>query len=241
MVRTPVAIRNSGGTSLVELLVVVLIMSFVSAAAVGLLLNASSTGQKLDNRSDLMDNTRRSLERITRVVRMGKGITAGCTSSTLVVQLPKFNSSGFPMYDAVSNSQCLETHTFAVTADPTNNGEFLLTWWKAAGIPIANPQNPMANQDQGSAGNPIVLLKGITPVLAGGVPQVFLYVDKTNPGAPTSTPDATKLSDYTGVIVNLEVNSHNNSSQDAQGNWRKSAALAYKTEVFLRNNSTVAQ
>lgn len=233
--------RNCSGANLVELLVVVVIMSFVSAAAFGMLTTTMASQIKLQNKADSLDSARKVIERVGRVIRMGREITdsdpdfGACSGTNLVVCLPKFDDNGFPYSTAPGGPEALETHRFNISADPNNAGEFILTWTKKAGpvVPAsANPAKALLNTNLG----PQVLLSGIVAPANG---EVFRYIDRTNPGAAPTLDPSGNLDNFTGISVELEVVEHRNSSRDNQGNWRKPAVLSYKSEVFMRNNNFV--
>lgn len=229
--------RNSSGASLVELLVVVLVMSFVAVAAFGMLTTTMASQLKLQNKADSLDSARKTIERMGRTVRMGRQITndpdfGNVGPTNLIVAVPKFSDTGFP-YE-VANVPAMEVHQFQVIADPNNAGEFMIQWNKKAGPAVpasALPQKAMLNTNQG----PQVLVSGIVAPANG---NCFRYINRTNPGAaPEPTPTGT-MTDYTGVEIQLEAIEHRNSTRDTlSGNWRKPAVLAYKSEVFMRNNT----
>jgi hypothetical protein len=126
----------------------------------------------------------------------------------------------------------VETHVYMVKQDPNNAGEYQLEWCSFPGYPVTG-YLPAAHSMQ-----PQVLLKGIVGPLKNGTPQVFQFIDKTDPtGTPrdTITPGPAYVANYTGVVVNLEIRSHAESNVH-----RKDLSvqpIAFKTEIFLRNNA----
>lgn len=227
--------RNTVGSSLIELLIAIVIMGFVGTAVFGLLTTTMAAQQKLQNKCDSIDAAKISIDRISKIIRMGRVLGAASTNMTLIVQCPKFSDSGFPYTDPALGD-VYETHTFTVTADPQTQGEYILTWSKDSGPDVpASAVNPFINTDQG----PSVLLKGIIGPTWGNTPQIFQYIDRTNPSVAQDTP-AGNLANYTGVIANLEIIKHDASAAIGQG-YPKSASFAYKTEVFMRNNNSITQ
>lgn len=227
--------RRISGSSLVELLITVVVMGFVGSAVFGLLTSTMAAQQKLQNKCDSIDAAKVSIDRIAKVVRMGRVLGSTSDNMNLIVQCPKFSDSGFP-YSDPAVGDVYETHTFSIIPDADNAGEYVLTWRKDSGIDVpASATNPFINTDQGTS----VLLKGIVGPTWGNLPQVFQYVDRNNPANPQNTP-AGDVSTYTGVIANLEIIKHNASAATGQS-YQKSSSFAYKTEVFMRNNNSITQ
>lgn len=229
--------RSNCGSGLVELLISVVVMGFVSAAIFGLLTSTMAANQKLLNKCDSIDESKKSIDRLTRVVRMGR-VVAGTSSNTkLIIQSPKFSDDGYPYRDASTGNDALETHSFTVLPDPSGAaGEYVLQWSKDPGPAVpASSVNPLINSAQG----PSVLLKGIVGPLNNGNLQIFQYIDRNNPSTPQNSPVADS-SNYTGVIMNLEIFKHD-ASAAIQNKYKKTTSFAYKTEVFLRNNNSITQ
>ncbi|MBX9571110.1 MAG: prepilin-type N-terminal cleavage/methylation domain-containing protein [Candidatus Obscuribacterales bacterium] len=67
-------ISRAKGFTLVELLVVVLVMSFISAAAFGMMTAVMTQGNSLSNKCDTIDSIRNAMEKFGRDVRMGRSI-----------------------------------------------------------------------------------------------------------------------------------------------------------------------
>jgi type II secretory pathway pseudopilin PulG len=161
-------------------------------------------------------------------------------NNCLICQVPVFDANGFPLgippgYKSPGSSvvanptttgTVVQTYIYRVLPDPANPGEFLL---QVAVIP---------GYGQPAAGPPRTLAKAIVGPInpATGQPRIFQYIDRVNPTNPPvdgipagGTPPA---ANYSGVIVNLEINSHQSSVNQAD-----SKPLALKSEVYLRNNS----
>ncbi|MBX9685979.1 MAG: prepilin-type N-terminal cleavage/methylation domain-containing protein [Candidatus Obscuribacterales bacterium] len=182
------------------------------------------------------------------------------SSSTLIVQRPIFDITagsanfGYPLVikgtqgnPALGRSTCnVTTDIYRVVADPQNAGEYLLQWAQLPGLAMTG----YTRQQIG----PITLVKGIIGPLpgngGGGVPAVFSYLLK--PGIPTANPgasrtpgdgltpalDSTNISNFSGVNVNVEVNTHINSGRAGSNNaYIKTSTLAFKQSMYLRNNS----
>lgn len=226
-------VHGESGASLVELLVVTLVMSFVAAAAFGMITTTMGAQIKLQNRCDSLDAGRKALERMGKVMRMGRQFGPGCNATTMIIQVPKFDDNGFPYW---IGAEALETHTFSVVPDPAVNGEFMLQWTKDSGIAVPASTNPAKSTINTSFLTPQILVKGIISPANG---QIFRYLNRLDPNNPQSSIVGNN-SDYTGATINLEVREHSNSSQDASGNWRKSVVFPYKTEIFMRNNSNMS-
>lgn len=228
------SIRTKSGASLVELLVVTLVMSFVAAAAFGMITSTMGAQIKLQNRCDSLDAGRKALERMGRVMRMGRQFGAGCSSSRMVIQVPKFDDNGFPYM--VAGNDALETHTFEVVPDTANQGEFILQWTKDAGPAVPASADPAKGTLNTSFLIPQPLVKGIISPANGAA---FAYINRLDPANPT-TSIVGNNADFTGATVSLEVREHSNSSQETNGNWRKSVVFPYKTEIFMRNNANMS-
>lgn len=230
-----IAMRNSVGSSLIELLIAVVIMGFVGTAVFGLLTTTMAAQQKLQNKCDSIDAAKQSIDRITKIVRMGRVLDPASNNMNLIVQCPKFSDTGYP-YSDPTIGDVFETHTFRILPDPETPGEYMLTWRKDSGVDVPpSAADPFINADQG----PSVLLKGIIGPNWGAGPQVFQFVDRTNPDTPQNVIMGS-ASNYTGVIANLEIIKHNASAAIGQ-NYPKSSSFAYKTEVFMRNNNSITQ
>ena len=225
--------RSQGGVSLVELLIVVLVMGFVSTAALGMLTVTMSSQIKLENKCDSLESARKAIERIGRVIRMGRSFGPGCDANTLVVIVPKFDDNGFPY-----GAGFFETHTFDV-ADTDGDGEFTLTWDKNPGANVPASTDPA----KGFINTPLnqIIVTGIVSPANG---NAFAYVNRTTPATPTTDMNAAiaagaASADFTGCTVNFEVIDHKNSANIA-GQWKNPVTIAYKTEVFLRNNANLS-
>lgn len=160
---------------------------------------------------------------------------------TLVVQVPIFDPNGFPTAippftgspasDRVQDN--VETHIYRVIPDPSIPGEWIMQWARIPGMAAAG----YVPADEQTA--PQTICTGIVGPMQGGQPCVFQYIDKTD---ATGTPQnvipngGREIAAFSGLIVNLELTHHQNSSQVA-GTWKAPGVLALKTEVFLRNNS----
>lgn len=162
-------------------------------------------------------------------------------SQTLIVQVPIFDANGFPTaIPAFSGSPAsaqvqdnVETHVYRVLPDPQRTGEWIVQWAKFPGMAAAG-YVPSTAQSQ-----PQTVCTGIIGPLQNGTPCVFQYIDKTDAsGTPQNTiPNGGRdIAAFSGLIINLELTHHQNSSQIA-GTWKQPGVLALKTEVFLRNNS----
>ncbi len=164
------------------------------------------------------------------------------SNTTLVVQVPVFDTDGWPgaipqnlLPVGMQTQANVETHIYRVVADPDNPGEWLLQWTKVPGASVpgydAAGLRPSASQ---------TLASGIVGPLnpATGQPRIFQYLDKLDATgtARDNIADPQNMVNYSGVMVNLEIRQHRDTSQ-VSGKFVKTSVLALKTEIFLRNNS----
>lgn len=168
----------------------------------------------------------------------GDGTTNG--NNCLICQVPVFDNNGFPLgipagykspgstvlVNPTTTATVVQTYIYRVIADPNNLGEYLM---QVAVIP---------GYGQPPGGQPQTIAKSIVGPInpASGLPRIFQYIDRVNPtnppvdGIPSGgTPPA---ANYSGIIVNLEVNSH-----QVSVNQKDQKPIAVKSEVYLRNNS----
>jgi hypothetical protein len=132
----------------------------------------------------------------------------------------------------------VETHVYMVVADPSNPGQWLMQYASFPGYQAANSGYLQAAHNQGAAnGTPQTILSGIVgPLDVNGNPKVFQFVDRTDAtGTPRDsiTPSADYAANYTGVVVNLEVQK----TEGIKGKSNQSVPIGVKMEVFLRNNA----
>lgn len=170
----------------------------------------------------------------------------------LIVQVPIYDPNGWPTQIPVGslpagkqymgNQANVETHIYYVLDDPNNPGQYLLQYFVAPGA-AATGYVPAQHRF-----GPQTLVKGIIgPKNANGQPAIFQYVARrgstddtsgnlewNNPlsGKPQDTiPNGgSTLANFTGIIVNLEV-------LRSEYGQKRSATLAFKQEVFIRNNA----
>lgn len=163
-----------------------------------------------------------------------------CNNQTMVVQIPIFDSLGFPTAIPGTNppQPNLETHVYRIVPDDNRPGEWRMEWAKIPGanvltnVPNVGDRYVPAQRQMMSS----VLVKGIIgPMPMGnaiGPPQVFQYLDKTRPADPPSNSivPSTAAANYSGVVVNLELIRQDDTARTPQ-------IVAFKSEVFLRNNA----
>lgn len=296
-VLTGMNIRSASGSSLIELSLTTIVMTFLSTAIFGLLLLTLSNSKKLQNNCDSVNAARGTIEKISKDLRMGRCIGdvygqmvqvdndwivqgtdtfpsnknphygAGqappngwpvwvdnsqpssfqLSNTTLVVQIPIFDSNGWPLVVPVgsgnpvttSPQDNVETHIYRVIADPdttSHPNEYILQWACLPGYNIAGTYDSAAAQK-----GPITLATSITgPLNSMGQPRIFQFLNKLD---TTGTPidsipsaDINNIANYTGVIVNMEITKHEESAQ-INSKWQQPGVIALKTEIFLRNNS----
>jgi hypothetical protein len=129
----------------------------------------------------------------------------------------------------------VETHVYQILQDPANPGEWIMQVASYGGIPV--PGYLPAVHTNG----PQTLLTGIVGPMdpATNTPKVFQYISRVDTtGRPHDQidPDGSHATEYTGVVVNLEVKRHQ--TVIAGRNDISSKPLGMKLEVFLRNNAT---
>jgi hypothetical protein len=136
-----------------------------------------------------------------------------------------------------SNQDNVETHVYMVRPDPSNPGEFIMQYSSFPGM-AKDGYDPVAH----SISAQTVLTGIVGPLDESGNPKVFQFVDRTDPNGtprdtilPQTSPSGAFIANYTGVAVNLEICKHSTVSKE-----NKNVSLppvAFKTEVYLRNNA----
>ncbi|MBY0545963.1 MAG: hypothetical protein K2W95_01600 [Candidatus Obscuribacterales bacterium] len=177
-------------------------------------------------------------------------------NQTLVVQVPIFDNNtasanyGFPGVTIFNGTtiENVETHIYRCYLDPDQAGhpnEYVLDWMKVPGV------NNSSNQLPARVG-PMRICSGIVgprpTANPNGAPIVFQYLYALDPGGtprngfeePVGTPRTTWGALFNGVVVNLEIKQHNDTSANPQssGNFKQQQVLALKSEFFLRNNTS---
>ncbi len=152
------------------------------------------------------------------------------SSTTLVLQVPTFDSNGFPLclppaFTGAPPLTALDTYVYNLVPDPDPQraGQYAL---QMAYFPA--PKG-LTNAPPGiQPGAVTTVLAGIVgPTDGNGNPSIFQYIDK-NLNTATATVDPLAVQNYTGVIVNLEI-----SAQDASGH---ATVIPLRTELYMRNN-----
>lgn len=278
--------RTERGTSLIELMVVCLIMTIISAGIVGLLTANATVSRNVTNKVDSVDEARLMLSRLGKDMRMGRtigevygiaqgtyakqfpaasdpmwsaqGAPAGWTgawpaqlsTSLMIIQIPVFDSydasaGGWPLalppgYGNPPTTTAIddvETHIYKMVADPdtvNHPNEYIMELWKFPGRDVNGVVGPIS-------GPQIVLKNIVGPTVNGATGLdnlcIFQVIDKTLPNSAPFDPGSNAvtsaaLANYTGLVVNLDLNNHAANAKNIAGNSR----LAFKTEVFMRNN-----
>lgn len=163
---------------------------------------------------------------------------------TLIVQVPIFDNLGFPTGIAkdaygpgIPLTSCanVETHVYRIVPSnqDTNPGEFQMEYLRLPGADVP-PNYAAAANHRG----PQVILKGIVgPRNPQGALAIFQYLDRTGNGKPVNNiPDPALIANYTGVVVNVEIDKHDRATAR-----QHNAILGFKTEVFLRNNALATE
>ncbi len=152
------------------------------------------------------------------------------SSTCLVIQVPNFDSNGFPLslppaFTGAVPLSALDTYVYKVVpdTDPARAGQYQL---QMAYFP--SPAN-LTNCPAGiSPGTVTTVLTGIVgPRDTNGEISVFQYVEK-NSNTLSATVNAAELQNYSGVVVNLQV-----LNMDARGH---KSLLPVRTEMYMRNN-----
>lgn len=143
--------------------------------------------------------------------------------------------SGSPATSTIQDN--VETHVYMVMADPNNPGEYMMQYSCFPGYATTG-YDPKAHSISGQT----VLTGIIGPLDANNVPKVFQFIDKTDSKGtpqdsitPVTTPSGAFVANFTGVVINLEVRHHNTVSLQSKN--ISVQPIAFKTEVFLRNNA----
>lgn len=175
------------------------------------------------------------------------------SSQCLIVQRPIFGANGFPLAIRTSegnpspaSTACnVVTDVYMVLPDPNNPGEWVLQWAEFPGLSVSG-----YTADQNAQLGPTTICKGIIGPMAGGLPRVFRYHSRGVPGANPAprlpgdglnpAMDANNIGIFDGVEIELEMRSHSNSAQ-VNNQWIKDSVLAFKQQVFLRNNALASQ
>lgn len=169
--------------------------------------------------------------------------------TSLIVQIPTFEPNGFPTAipagkgnPAPSIAQDnMETHVYQIVpdSDPDHPNEFVMNLWKFPGAdPTGLAASPAVITKDAVVG-PITLVKGIIGPIVNGNLTVFQFIDQTNPNSAAvdaSTITSANLSNYTGVVVSLEVKKFDSSNAAIVANNRgEYSTIPFRTEVFMRN------
>lgn len=95
--------RNQQGFSLVESLIVCLLMSFIASASMAMMIVINADAVKLQNKFDNLDAMRNALEKLQKVIRMGRSlgeVYGNIDGASLLNESTCFPSSKNPVYGA---------------------------------------------------------------------------------------------------------------------------------------------
>lgn len=162
------------------------------------------------------------------------------SNTTLVVQVPVFDGTGFPTLiakgagnpAAFSNLDNVDTLVYqvlqATSTDPNydpNTPTWIIQEAAFRGTTAAGYQNHV------SLNPPVTIMSGIVgPINPNtGQPRIFQYLLHSG-GTPQDSVDPNTLTDITGVVVNLEVRRKQEDVTEPQ-------SLGIKSEVYMRNNT----
>jgi type II secretory pathway pseudopilin PulG len=128
----------------------------------------------------------------------------------------------------------VETHVYRVLPDPAHEGEWILQMASYGGMAVPGYVPEIHTY------GPQTILTGIIGPIdpSTQAPKVFQFVNRIEAhGTPHDViePDGSNTTEYTGVIVNLEVRKHQQISAKRKDVVAK--PIAMKLEVFLRNNA----
>jgi type II secretory pathway pseudopilin PulG len=235
--------RVSGGSTLVELLVVTLVSALLSTLALSALVVCVRNSNQISSRVEVNETLERTLERIGREIRAGEslgdvyhapgqGEIAQCSNSTLVVQVPITDANGFNTFlndtDATGNvtkRPNVETLVYEVVPHPVQSGVYQLKWTRYPGAAVAGYKGPTSIKRQ-------VMLNNIIGPLdrASGKPKIFQYIDSADSsGTVRDTIDITRPNDFRVVVVNMESRKNNAKGQSLE-------TIGLKAEYYLHNS-----
>jgi len=158
---------------------------------------------------------------------LGPSSPISLSSTFLIVQVPAFDSNGFPLslppgYVGAPQLCALDTYIYNVLPDPSRAGKYMMQMaYFPAPANLTNVPNSIA------PGTVTTVITGIVGPIANGSPCVFQYIQKFNP-TPSVTVTPGELQNYSGVIVNLEI-----ANTDGRG---RTALLPVRSEFYMRNN-----
>lgn len=154
-------------------------------------------------------------------------------NNCLILQEPIFTATGFPRaYNAGSQQpiECLDTWVYKIVPDtrPDHPNEFIL---QCAGFP-----GPGSTMPANLRLRPQTLLTGITgPMGPNNVPRIFQFLEASSQD-PIDTVQWDRVKDISGLLVHLEIR-RQQASANANQVGGQQAYVAFKQEIYLRNNS----
>jgi hypothetical protein len=161
------------------------------------------------------------------------------SSTTMIVQIPVFDASGFPTAVQFSASEQspseqfshpqlenMDTFIYKVLPDPSAKGEFII---QESVFPGQAPPAPASRREYLPCWT---IARGIVgPLGNDGTPHVFQYLLKTDgKEAPYDSLDADSAANIAGIVFNLELKSEEAANQPAP-------VLGIKSVVYLKNNA----
>ncbi len=202
--------RRNRGSSLVELLVVVCIMSLVAAAISGIMLTQNAVGFRTFSKLNMLMSAGKlqsSIEDIIHTARFignrtGPNFNKFTESSTtyqldpqtLIVQVPVYTTDGFPTTSTANPIKTgaewnVDTYVYKITADSalSGKGRFRLTLQVFPGDhsnPDYLPAPPQTGSPQVLVSNivgPINPSDTVDPVANTPAPRVFKYYTRNTP------------------------------------------------------------
>lgn len=202
--------RTNKGTSLIEMLSALFITTFIGAIMCEIAVTQNVVALKTYNKIDALVSARRFFPSLEKEIHMARLVTG--SSQTLNIQIPTFDSSGFPLGTSSKDLWILRTISYQVVADPdtsnSRHGQFVLQRTdengnvKTVTTGIVGPINPSDTAD---------------PIAQIPVPSVFQYYSTSK--------------SLNGVSVTMEIAPSNMERSDLSNK-----SLAFRTIFKARSN-----
>lgn len=180
--------KNQNGFTLLEMLISIGIFSILVIASVGITLGVSNAHIKASNVQSVLDNTRFSLELMSKEIRTGANFTnTGITCGALTNQIIKFDStSGRRIYFLDSIQKKIKRATSNITSIVQCTDDTIVRQFTA---------------DEVSVDNLNFIINGNIPGPSDGQPMVSINIQISSRGAKFGS--ETKINLQTTVVQRL--------------------------------------